>query len=318
MSRGPLPCDYPRVNIPKNLKVLPTTEQPQPYVPKKGGIATQDGKTAKPVEEKAKNTKVESKDSHPVQHEKPVKVPGDTKETHEKPESKEKSTPNESGRGKHSATHTGEEDHGVKDHVSKEHKNEEHKTEDHKPQDHKHEDKEVGHKVVDHVSNEHKTEQHKPVDHKHDEHKELDHRVEEHKHEEHKTVEHKVEEHKQEEHKTVEHKHEEHKKVEHKIEEHTTIEHKHLEHGHEEHKIEEHTTIEHKHEEHVVEETHHSEQATRHPAPKHTHKSSVGESSARDALNISGNISLPSNPEDAAEAYVDNLIERSENNIVNT
>ena len=41
-----------------------------------------------------------------------------------------------------------------------------------------------------------------------------------------------------------------------------------------------------------------------------------GNNNIENALNITGGISLPSNPEEAAENYVENLIERSEANMV--
>ena len=65
------------------------------------------------------------------------------------------------------------------------------------------------------------------------------------------------------------------------------------------------------------EKTGHHEDQTRHPAPKHSRHSS-DDHQANQSLNVTANISLPSNPEDAAEAYVGNLIERSEANLVNT
>lgn len=62
--------------------------------------------------------------------------------------------------------------------------------------------------------------------------------------------------------------------------------------------------------------THHEDQ-TRHPAPKHSHRSSE-DHTVNQSLNISGNMSLPSNPDEAAEAYVGKLIERSEATLVHT
>jgi hypothetical protein len=51
---------------------------------------------------------------------------------------------------------------------------------------------------------------------------------------------------------------------------------------------------------------------------KHDHHSrrESNHSEGREALNISGNVSLPSNPDDAAEHYVDNLLEKAETNMV--
>ena len=59
------------------------------------------------------------------------------------------------------------------------------------------------------------------------------------------------------------------------------------------------------------------EDQTRHPAPKHSHRSSE-DHAVNQSLNISGNMSLPSNPDEAAEAYVGKLIELSEAALVRT
>ena len=119
-----------------------------------------------------------------------------------------------------------------------------------------------------------------------------------------------------ESHKEHHESHEEHHEVH---TEHHEVHAEHHEH-HETHEYHEH------HEAHEHHEVHHEAQGAdeidqkRHEEIEHKHShndSGYGDQSHRDnTLNISGGISLPSNPEEAADNYVENLIEKVEGNIV--